>query len=91
MTNPKSFTVEVTQTFVVTIDQDKFTPEFLSEFRDGMYNFHTLAEHAEHIAQMQARGLYELDVFPSSFVEGYGELDEAGVKLTQTHTDTVSS
>ena len=68
-------TVIVTLTVEVEVDEDKFTPEFMAEFRDSFYNFYTISRHIEHIAQLEARGL----LFPS-FTEGYGPLADFGIK-----------
>lgn len=75
----KKFTVEVQQIVEVELDETKFDEGFMQEFRDSFYNFDTLAEHAEHIAQLQARGLADLE-FGSQFVEGYGPSSDMGIR-----------
>lgn len=78
----KTYTVEVTQTVTVTLDETKFDEPFMEEFRRHFYGFDTIEEHVEHLAQLEARGLVG-DYKP--FVEGYGRLDEMGVKLSSDH------
>jgi hypothetical protein len=62
-----SFMVEV------ETDDSKFTPEFMKEYRELLYNFDTIDEHAEHIAQLAVRGLLD------RFTEGYGWVEEMGI------------
>ena len=64
----KTFEVEVTRVVHVCLDETKLTPEFMAEFRENLFNLHTLEEHAEHLAQLHARGLVDA----LSFIEGYG-------------------
>ena len=49
--------VEISVAIQVEIDESKFTEEFMQGFRQTVYNFHSLDEHIEHIAQLSARGL----------------------------------
>ena len=69
--------VNVEQVVKVTVDETKFTPEFMQEFRASQYNFTTLNDHLQHLAQLYARGL--ADEF--SFIEGYGPAKEMGIKF----------
>jgi hypothetical protein len=71
--------VEVKQYIVVEVDESKFTPEFLAEFRKYFYNFYDIDDHIEHLAQRCARGIY--DTY-SDFIEGYGPPKDFGIKLT---------
>ena len=48
-----------------------------------MYEFDSLRDHAEHLAQLEARGLIGLD----GFVEGYGTLKGSNIKVNVTETD----
>lgn len=75
----RTFHVEVTQVVEVTLDDSKFDEAFMSEFREGFYNFDTIEEHAEHIAQMQARGVIDASYQWGGFVEGYGEPRDMGI------------
>lgn len=79
MTNLRKFEVQVTQIIEVTLDADKFDEAFLSEFRESFYPFFSIEDHAEHIAQLQARGMIDIEIIPE-FIEGYGPSDEMGLK-----------
>ncbi len=69
-------TVEVVFHVEVDMDESKFTPAFMSEYRELISEvIDTLDEHAKHIAQMAARG-----VLSENFTEGYGPLREMGIK-----------
>ena len=57
----------------------------MEEFCDSFYPFTTLVEHAEHIAQLEARGLVEL--ITPEFIEGYGQSDDMGIKARVTDTE----
>ncbi len=70
-------TVTVVQSIRVTVDERKFTPEFMREFRDSFYDFDTLNEHIMHLGQLCARGI--VDDF--SFIEGYGRANLMGIKF----------
>ncbi|MBM7598239.1 hypothetical protein JOC34_000596 [Virgibacillus halotolerans] len=69
----KSFdcTVERIDKYIVEFDTDVINEEWMEEFREFMYDFYTLEEHAEHIAQHRAR-------FGGKFIEGYGFTLENG-------------
>ncbi len=77
------FEVVVQQVIEVELDETKFTPAFMEEYREFFYPFYSLQDHAEHIAQMQARGVIDLEgyVSPHAFVEGYGLVEEMGIKV----------
>ncbi|EIM25696.1 hypothetical protein [Microvirga lotononidis] len=68
-------TVEVTMIVEVEVDESKFTPEFMREFRESFYDFHEVEDHIMHIAQLEARGLLS-----PRFTEGYGPLADMGIK-----------
>lgn len=72
------FTVQVSQLVEVELDETKFTEQFMSEFRESFYSYYTLEEHAEHIAQLIARGVIETG-FGGVFIEGYGPCAEMGI------------
>ena len=82
------FYIEVSQIVEVDLDPSKFTPDFLEEFRLGFYDFTTIEEHAEHIAQLQARGVIDLEA-TSEFIEGYGPSAEMGIAARISHTEMV--
>jgi len=77
-------TVIVAQYIKVTIDESKFNDAFLQEFRENFYNFHTLEEHLEHLAQLYARRIAD----NGSFIEGYGEAKDMGIKFETEGTGT---
>lgn len=77
-------TVEVTFFVEVEMDDSKFTPEFMSEFQQTMFNYDTLDEHAEYLAWLAVRGLLDED-----FTEGYGPLKDMGIKIVFSEGDTV--
>lgn len=76
----KRFQVEVTQTFDIKVDESKFTPEFMADFRKSFYDFQTIDDHIKHLAQMYARGI----VTPfTKFIEGYGAPKDIGLEFTE--------
>lgn len=79
-------TVRVEQIVEVSIDDTKFTPDFMAEFRRTMYPFDSVDRHIEHLAQLYARGV--ADEF--SFIEGYGPASELGIKFRQVSQDVES-
>ena len=81
--NKISKTFIVTGSVTVTVDESKFDEAFMSEFRECFYNFHTLTEHMEHLAQLYRRGLTD----GHDFIEGYGECEEMGISFND-HCDT---
>ncbi len=72
----RNINVLVTQTVSVTLDTDKLNEAFMVEFRRYLYDFDSIERHAEHIAQLYARGL--VDEF-SNFIEGYGNPKDVGI------------
>jgi hypothetical protein len=70
--------VIIHQSISVEFDERKFTKAFMDNFRRYFYNFETVAQHIEHIATCYARGLIADE---SSFLEGYGRLDEFGIRI----------
>lgn len=77
-------TIEVRQQVTVTVDENKFTPEFMGAFRKSFYDFETIEEHIEHIAQAGARGIVS---WPGDFLEGYGKLNDFGVTFKVGHAE----
>ena len=77
-TEPTKATVTKTveQTFDITYDPTKFTPEFLEHFRQHFYDFETVDDHLNHIADCIARGIA---YGPECFLEGYGKLSTFGI------------
>jgi hypothetical protein len=79
-------TVVVTTEVDVSIDESKFTEEWMAEFRQHFYSFTTVQDHIEHLAQLYARGV--IDGFENEFVEGYGPLKEMGISFTDGPIET---
>ena len=77
------FSVYVNQLVEVEIDDEVINDEFINGFKEYMYEFDSLRDHAEHLAQLEARGLIGLD----GFVEGYGTLKGSNIKVNVTETD----
>lgn len=69
--------VTVRQSVHVTVDESKFTREFMAEFRKHFYRFSTLDEHIAHLAQLHARSL----AADHSFIEGYGQAKDMGIRF----------
>ena len=76
--------ITVEQGVTVTLDEAKFTPEFMAEFRESFYAFNTVQEHAEFLAQMAARGLINPT---AAWVDGYGYLLHMGIDIDITYTE----
>ena len=66
----KKFKCTVTRTddFVIELDENVFTEEYMKEFRDVFYQFHDLEDHAKHLAWVQAQ------FGDDRFIEGYGSV-----------------
>jgi hypothetical protein len=90
-----SFTVDVTQRIEVNLDEAKFDEAFMAEFRDYFFSFDSIEEHAEHIAQLQARGIVNLEGYFASreFIEGYGIAKGMGIsaRVIDTEIEQVSA
>ena len=84
----RKFTIIVEQEVTVELDETKFDEDFMQEFRDGFYPFFELRDHAEHIAQLQARGVVDADQFSGCFIEGYGQTKLMGIKASSSVVDT---
>ena len=86
----KTFSVEVTVSVDVTLDETKFTPEFFEEFNDSITDWgDDLEEHAKHLAWVHATGVEDLAyVSRAPFVEGYGPVDEMGIQAVTRDTET---
>lgn len=83
----KTFNVEVRRGFTVTVDETKFTEAFLQNFMEHFSgSVETVEDHVGYLARQYAAG----NVSNDSFLEGYGELSEFGVKMRSdfdTETD----
>jgi hypothetical protein len=81
-------TVAVTFIVDVTLDETKFTPEFMEKFRGSFYDFYTLDDHTKHLAKLVAEGIVcenyrfaEAGIEDDTFVEGYGLLSDMDIAL----------
>jgi hypothetical protein len=68
--------VEVRQQIKVTVDESRFTPEFLAAFKRAFFDAETVEDHIKHIAESYARGIV---TFKGDFLEGYGKMDDFGI------------
>ena len=59
----------------VTLDEEKFDNVFMEDFNANFYEFDTIEEHYEHLAELYARGVID----GTDFIEGYGMPDEMGI------------
>lgn len=76
----KKFEVEVIRTVSVTIDETKFTKEFLDEFSSYISSsIDDIPSHIEHLAWSFAAGRTDDD----QFIEGYGPAKEFGIKFQE--------
>ena len=75
--------VDVITRVKVTVDETKFTPQFMEEFRQSFYPFDTIDEHIRHLAQLFAREIAD----ETDFIEGYGMPAEMGIKFLHISGD----
>lgn len=75
-----------TRHVAVTVDESKFTPEFMEEFRGYMFPYFTIDDHREHLAELFARGV--LDGWSDEFIEGYGPAKDMGIKFRDLGSET---
>lgn len=71
-----------TQEVEIKLKEEAFTEEFMAEFRRGFYGFTTIDEHAQHIAQLYARGLHTDFALGFDFIEGYGNIRDFVSEVT---------
>lgn len=70
--------IDVTIHVKVTVDESKFTPEWMEEYRKYFYEYYTVEEHMNHLAFLAATG--QIAEWPQ-FIEGYGPSEEMGIKV----------
>lgn len=76
--------VAVTQYIEVTIDETKFNAEFFAQFNASIFDAgDNLDEHFTHLAQLNARGIYD----NGDFIEGYGPSEDMGIKFKSRDQD----
>lgn len=77
----KSFLVRVTCRVQVKIDPTKFTPEKMADFNACINDFgvddDAFERHAKHIARLTVTEGFDFE--GPAFVEGYGNVDNAGI------------
>lgn len=67
----------------VTVDESKFTEEFMENFRKHFFPFYTIDDHLEHLAYNYiSNGVDE-----NSFIEGYGLAKNFGIKFSLMSED----
>lgn len=78
----KKFKCTVTRVdeYKIEIDENIINDEWMEHFRSYMYDYYELSEHAEHLAQFQAR------IGDQDFIEGYGHVKRNG-KLLYSRED----
>lgn len=69
-------TVERSDEYVIELDDEVMNDEWLENFRNEMYEFDDLEEHAEHIAQARAR--FNNGFIYGGNIEGYGDIAKRG-------------
>lgn len=96
----KTMKFEVRQTVTVSLDETKFTPEFMEGFNSTIFDAGTiedgaLEEHGKHLAQMAARGVIPdfVTARHGEFIEGYGPSAEMGiaVRVLQEQTEVLGA
>lgn len=73
--------VQVTHIIDVTMDERKFDQRFTEEFNRSIFFAIDLDDHAEHLAQLYARGV--IDGRASEFIEGYGPARSMGIEFKE--------
>ena len=81
----RKYTVTVSHLVEVDLDESKFTAEFMDEFRENFYPFHSIESHANHIAKLKVREL----LMP--FIEGHGAAPDFSIsaEIVDVSMDTL--
>lgn len=79
----KKYSVTVSTTVEVEIDDAKLTEEFQEQFNKNLFPLDGLDGHAKHLAVLHAREA----IGWGGVVEGYGTLKDRGVSLTTSDVD----
>ena len=66
--------------YEIELDDEVLTEDWMKEWRQQFYSFTNLRDHAEHLAQLQAR-------FGDSFLEGYGHVRRDGEYIWPGNTE----
>ena len=76
----------VNQIVSVEVDESKFTPEFLTQFREHFFDLGTVEDHRQYLAELYATG--KIGGRYHEFVEGYGRLGDMGILVNQVSLET---
>jgi len=79
--------IEVTQTVQVSIDETKLTPDWMADFRRSFYNYHVVDDHLKHLAHLEACGVTYLPHVNNTFIEGYGNANDLGIRAAVMDAD----
>lgn len=80
-------TVIVAMEVKVTVDETKFTPEFMEQFNSHMFDMgDDLDEHILNLAEKYVRG--DAQGWEDDFLEGYGPLKDMGVRFNEVGLTT---
>lgn len=77
-------TITVTQEIAVTVDESRFTPEFMENYSKHFHECETVEDHMKYIAESYARGIV---TFNGDFLEGYGKMDDFGISCKRECVD----
>lgn len=77
--------ITVTQEIEVTVDESRFTPEFMAAFSRAFFDCETIEEHVLYIAKSYAMGIVAHN---GDFLEGYGILRDFGINVKRDTTQT---
>ena len=85
-----SYSFHVNQSVEISLNEEAFTEEFLSEYRTTMFDF-DIYGHAEHISQLVIRGLIPLPIIKGQTFEGYGDLSDfvSDIKVSRLSMEPV--
>lgn len=72
MTRKFKVTVERTDEYIIEIDENVMTEEWMDNYRQVFYDFDTIEDHVEHVAQLRAR--FHNTSFYGGNMEGYGDV-----------------
>lgn len=82
---PRKRIVRVTQLIEVATDDAAFDADFFAEFNGSIFQTDTVDDHAEHLAQLFARGI--IDGTADEFIEGYGPAKDMGIEFRRVDLD----
>ena len=77
-------TITVTQEITVTVDESRFTPEFMASYSKHFHECEAVENHMQYIAKCCALGII---ASKGDFLEGYGKLDDFGIRFKRESID----